>query len=254
MEALQRQHWSISIEAKANGVGFKLKLYRILHCSRLSFLLRIPRSRFSLNFKLRTTLSACERIGKSSSSRLFGRLCRWKSRSIAKKKDVLFVKRSKLGKPEWSAFRFPFQDPVAAMMGSLSLLFYSASKRDHGGIVIHGLTFIFFLMILLRFKMKKIHFSLVLAITIISTIGISCVCMSYQDCFTVTARKSGMNFISAGCLFALSQLVKPTDLRPVGFYASSVKFLMKRKQDMHMMLREVCSGFKRSFIGHLKIQ
>lgn len=109
MEALQRQHWSISIEAKANGVGFKLKLYRILHCSRLSFLLRIPRSRFSLNFKLRTTLSACERIGKSSSSRLFGRLCRWKSRSIAKKKDVLFVKRSKLGKPEWSAFRFPFQ-------------------------------------------------------------------------------------------------------------------------------------------------
>ncbi|KAM0948040.1 hypothetical protein DsansV1_C07g0074091 [Dioscorea sansibarensis] len=233
MEALQRQQWSISIEAKAKGVGFKLKVYRILHCSRLSVLLRIPSSRFSLNFKFRTTLSACEGIGKFSFSRLFGRLFHWKSKSIAKKKDVFFVKGAKVGKPEWSGFRFPFQDPVTAMMGSLSLLFYSASKRDHDGFVIHGLTFVFFLMILLIFKMKKIRFSLVwLAITIVSTIGISCICVNYRGCFTVTARKSGMNFITAGCLFALFQ----------------------RKQDIQMMLREVFRGLKGSVIRHLKVQ
>ncbi|KAJ0978401.1 hypothetical protein J5N97_013875 [Dioscorea zingiberensis] len=106
MEALKRHQWSISIHAKAKGVGFKLKAFRILHRSRLSFILRIPGFPFYL--KSRTEL-AREGSGKTRFLRFLRRIFRWKPKNVAEKKDVLCVKGSKVGKPERSGFQFPLQ-------------------------------------------------------------------------------------------------------------------------------------------------
>lgn len=97
------------------------------------------------------------------------------------------------------------QGPMAAIIGTLSLLSHSTDEKNQR-IIAHAL-FLFFYLIFL-FKRKKTNLPLLLVAITVSFVGFSLSCLSYTctDLATNVIWKTWNNIISIGCLLALSQV------------------------------------------------
>ncbi|XP_078178408.1 uncharacterized protein LOC144572635 [Carex rostrata] len=157
----QPKSWAISVRCRSKGLDFRMNAANILPNwgnggERISLFLRLKRmfllrieSEFgdpspsptrNLDLKKKGRLRRfCGSLGK-----LFGRWRKGRSRKVNLVNLVNLVKGKECGNSidqSWCKY----QTSLIPVMGSLSLLSYSSTQRDHKGILIHAFSYIFYL-------------------------------------------------------------------------------------------------------------